>query len=88
MLPFQDTDLEKLYVFARHLRSLVIIDREELPREVQQNIDLDSYALRETMKGGINLDRGQGTVDPQAEQGAAYRTTGTAWSRSRRSSPN
>ena len=40
VLAFTDADLEKLYVFARHLRRLLPADREELPREVQQNIDI------------------------------------------------
>ena len=40
VLTFADVDLEKLYVFARHLRRLIPAEREELPREVQQNIDM------------------------------------------------
>ena len=41
VLTFADADLEKLYVFARHLRRLLPADRVELPREVQQNIDME-----------------------------------------------
>ena len=33
VLTFLDADLEKLYVFARHLRRLLTVEREELPRE-------------------------------------------------------
>ncbi len=68
VLPFQDADLEKLYAFARYLRTGVNPGEEELPREVQQNIDLDSYTVRETGKGRIKPTRGQGTLDPQGTQ--------------------
>ncbi len=48
MLSFADADLEKLYVFARYLRRLLPADRAELPREVQQNIDMESYRIQQT----------------------------------------
>jgi type I restriction enzyme, R subunit len=35
ILTFADADLEKLYVFPRHLRRLLPADRADLPREVQ-----------------------------------------------------
>ena len=40
VLTFADADLEKFYAFARYLRRLLPADRAELPREVQQNIDM------------------------------------------------
>jgi len=64
VLTFADADLEKLYVFARHLRRLLPADREELPREVQQNIDMESYRIQRTSGGGIALDRRAGQLDP------------------------
>ena len=45
VLTFADADLEKLYVFARHLRRLLPADAAELPRDVQQNIDMESYRI-------------------------------------------
>jgi type I restriction enzyme R subunit len=65
VLTFADVDLEKLYVFARHLRRLLPGDRSELPREVQQNIDMDSYQIDETGSGRIPLQRKAGKLDPQ-----------------------
>jgi len=62
--PFSDADLEKLYVFARYLRRLLPAPREELPREVQQNIDMESYRIRQTSTGKIALDRRVGQLDP------------------------
>jgi hypothetical protein len=64
VLPFADADLEKLYVFARHLRRLLPSDPTELPREVQQNIDMESYRIQQTSGGKIALERKAGILDP------------------------
>jgi hypothetical protein len=74
VLTFADVDLEKLYVFARHLRRLLPTDREELPRDVQQNIDMESYRIQQTGSGRISLERRPGVLDPvSTKQG--YATT-------------
>ena len=65
ILTFADSDLEKLHVFARYLRPLLPGDGTELPREVQQNIDMESYRVQQTAQGGIGLSRGAGTIDPR-----------------------
>lgn len=70
VITFADTDLEKLYVFSRHLRRLLPADREALPREVQQNIDMESYRIQQTSSGKIRLERKPGVVEP-----AGSRTT-------------
>jgi type I site-specific restriction-modification system R (restriction) subunit len=70
VLIFADADLEKLYVFARHLRRLLPADRAELPREVQQNIDMESYRIQQTGSGRIALDRSAGMLDPVGTKGA------------------
>ncbi len=64
VLTFADLDLEKLYVFARYLRRLLPGDSEGLPREVQQNIDMESYRIQETSRGRIALERRAGQLDP------------------------
>ncbi len=64
VVTFADLDLEKLYVFARHLRRLLPADREELPREVQQNIDMESFRIQRTSRGRIALDRQARPLDP------------------------
>jgi len=64
VLTFADSDLEKLYVFARHLRRLLPADRAELPREVQQNIDMESYRIQQTGSGKIALERRPGVLEP------------------------
>ena len=64
VLRFADVDLEKLYVFARHLRRLLPAEREELPREVQQNIDMESFRIQEMSRGRIGLERQAGPLEP------------------------
>ena len=65
ILTFTDADLEKLHVFARYLRQLLPGDGTELPREVQRNIDMESYRIQQTGQGGIRLARGSGTIEPR-----------------------
>ncbi|MDH3604197.1 MAG: putative DNA binding domain-containing protein, partial [Candidatus Tectomicrobia bacterium] len=65
VMPFADVDLEKLYVFARCLRRLIPADRGELPLEVQQNIDMESYRIQQTGSGHIELEPRGGKLDPQ-----------------------
>ena len=64
VLVFSDPDLEKFYVFARHLRRFVHPEQAELPLEVQQNIDMESYRIQQTASGSIQLDRKAGRLDP------------------------
>jgi type I restriction enzyme R subunit len=64
VLTFADVDLEKFYVFARHLRRLIPADPESLPREIQQNIDMESYRIRQTGSGTISLERKGGQLKP------------------------
>lgn len=73
VLPFTDADLEKLYQFGRYLRRLLPADLPELPREVQQNIDMESYRIQENNSGAIPLDRGNGVLDPAGTKGGHTR---------------
>jgi type I restriction enzyme R subunit len=64
LIPFADADLEKLYAFTRLLRRRIPAPPEELPREIQQNIDMDAYAVRQVASGSIGLARGVRPLDP------------------------
>ena len=68
VLTFADPDLEKLYVFARYLKRLLPADRDELPREVQQNIDMESYRVQRTSRGRIALERQTGQLEPRGSK--------------------
>ena len=64
VITFLDADLEKLYIFTRHLRRLLKVDREELPVEIQQNIDMESYRIQQTGSGKVALERNGEKLDP------------------------
>jgi hypothetical protein len=64
-----DPDLEKLYVFARLLRRYLPVEPDKLPREIQQNIDMESHRLQQSWRGKIKLERGNGQVEPVGPKG-------------------
>ena len=70
VLPFKDPDLEKLYVFARNLGRILPAGHDTLPREVQQNIDIDSYRIQKTGDGEIDLETRVGKLHPMRTKGA------------------
>jgi type I restriction enzyme R subunit len=69
VLTFADADLEKLYAFARLLRRYLPVDKQELPLEIQQNIDMESYRIRESFRGRVVLERGTSELQPIAAKG-------------------
>ncbi len=64
VITFVDTDLEKLYVFGRLLLRRLPVTLERLPVEIQQNIDIESYRIKQTSTGKIALPRGTAEIDP------------------------
>src|SRR5712692_229830 len=64
VITFVDTDLEKLYVFGRLLLRKLPMTLERLPIEIQQNIDIESYSIKQTSKGPITLPRGASNIEP------------------------
>ena len=74
VITFLDADLEKLYVFARHLRRLLRVDREELPLEIRQNIDMESYRIQQTGSGQVALERNGDKLDPMRTKEPVQRT--------------
>ncbi len=64
VITFVDTDLEKLYVFGRLLLRKLPASWERLPVEIQQNIDIESYRIKQTSKGKIALPRGTTEIEP------------------------
>jgi len=69
ILPFADADLEKLYAFGRSLRRRLPSSPEQLPLEIQQQIDLDSLRIQKTAVGRINIPRGKGGLEPTGSKG-------------------
>ena len=64
VITFLDADLEKLYVFARYLRRRLSVELEELPREIQENVDMESYRIRQTGSGKVALGRNGDKLNP------------------------
>jgi type I restriction enzyme R subunit len=69
VITFTDPDLEKLYVYGRLLLRKLPVSREELPREILQAIDVDSYRVQKTGSGKITLERGSSELDPMRAKG-------------------
>ena len=70
IITFADTGLEKLYLMGRLLRRYLPWKREELPKEIQQKIDMETYRIRETSKGKIALPKGSGEIEPLGAKGS------------------
>lgn len=70
VITFDDTNLERLYVFLRLLKKKIKIDKEELPYEVLESVDFTSYKLVKKSYGDIKLDDGQEALEPMG----AYNT--------------
>jgi len=64
VMTFVDTDLEKLYTFLRLLRRRLPIEREKLPYEIQQAIDIENLTVKQTGKGKIKLKHKTGELAP------------------------
>jgi type I restriction enzyme R subunit len=64
IITFTDSDLEKLYVFGRLLIRKLPVNRDQLPVEIQQNIDMDSYRLQQTSSGKLVLEKGTQVLEP------------------------
>lgn len=59
LISFTDPALEKLYVFGKILFRKLPYDKEKLPKEVTQQVDLDSIKIQYLRKG-IKLKNGEG----------------------------
>jgi type I restriction enzyme, R subunit len=66
IITFSDAELERLYLFSRYLKRVLPVEREDLPREIQDQIDMESYGIRETASGTFTPERGAGgELDPR-----------------------
>ncbi len=70
VIRFTDAGLEKFYVYTRLLVRMLPRRKEDLPREIQRLIDMDSYRIQRTGTGRIPLERGEGDVEPRGPGGS------------------
>ena len=68
VLTFADSELEKLYQLARFLRRYLPKPPTALPREVQEQIDIESFRVERTSSGKLSLPRGAGMLEPIQEK--------------------
>lgn len=64
IVTFEDVSLEKLYLYSRFLLKKLPIDKDSLPREIVESIDMDRYRIKATYKGGITLEKKEGQLTP------------------------
>jgi type I restriction enzyme R subunit len=60
----KDVSLEKLYLYSRFLLKKLPLDKDSLPREIVENVDMDRYRIKQTYKGGITLEKKEGQLAP------------------------
>jgi type I restriction enzyme, R subunit len=61
-----DAELERLYLFSRYLKRVLPVEREHLPREIQDQIDMESYGIRTVVEEAVlSPERGKGELDPR-----------------------
>ena len=64
LLTFTDINLEKFYQFGRHLLRKLKVPEDQLPREITDQIDMDSYRIQLTSSGEIKLLAEDGALKP------------------------
>lgn len=69
IITFIDTDLEKFYLFAKLLFKYLPYEKETLPLEVTQMVDMDKYRVQEEQNGSIILNPEDATIENQQNDG-------------------
>ena len=71
VIPYQDTDLEKLYVFLRHLAAKLPRRRSGPAYQFDDEVRLEYYRLQKISEGSIDLKEGQARpLDGPSEVGS------------------
>lgn len=72
ILPFNDTELEKLYILLKMLITKIAPPRtEDLAKGILNNIDLESIRIILTDTKDIELEEGKGGVKPSSADGSS-----------------
>jgi type I restriction enzyme R subunit len=70
IIPYQDSDLERLYVFLRHLASKLSRRNSGLSYQFDDEVRLEYYRLQKISEGSISLSEGQANrLDGPSEVG-------------------
>ena len=68
LLTFTDAALERLYEFARLLRKYLPVEQAQLPIEIQQHIEIESYRVQQMRTVKLVLERGERELMPHGEK--------------------
>lgn len=68
---FSDPKLEKLYIFLKFLVRKLPSQKEQLPFEVLEAVDMDSYKVQKQTEQSIILDNEEGVIEPIGNGGSA-----------------
>jgi len=64
IISFKDVNLEKLYAFLRMLARKLPSDKERLPVEITENVNMDTYRIQQISSGSIELEKTTGELKP------------------------
>lgn len=69
VMTFTDTALEKFYLFAKLLLRQLPYEKQTLPLEIVEMIDMDKYRVQEEQNGRITLLGEDGVLEPTSDDG-------------------
>ncbi len=72
IITFEDPRLEKLFLFLKFLVRKLPVEREVLPYEVLEAVDMDSYKVEKKIETKITLDNEDGVIDPMGLGGEGF----------------
>lgn len=64
IVSFKDVNLEKLYAFLRMLARKLPPDKDRLPVEITDNVNMDTYRIAQISNGSIELEKATGELKP------------------------
>ncbi len=64
IISFKDVNLEKLYAYLRMLSRKLPSDKERLPIEITENVNMDTYRVQQISSGSIELEESTGELKP------------------------
>lgn len=71
VIPYQDSDLERLYVYLRHLEAKLPRRKGGTPYQFDEEVRLEYYRLQKISEGSISLEEGKAcSLDGPAEVGS------------------
>jgi type I restriction enzyme R subunit len=64
IITFEDPQLEKMFVFLKFLNKKLPVKKDELPYEILESVDMDTYKVQKKSESAIVLDTTESELDP------------------------